>query len=611
MPSSSREGRLGAALIGRATVLLLALLAAPGLAAAQTTLSPENQDLIARSRENLMVCEQRSGPSILEECLLERDAVRLLYSIPSFAEHDYLRLQDQIIANVPVPGGRRYTMMLARSLFWRNGYASLLNIADPLERSIVGQAEPSAASDLAELRYYLASALTRLGRADEALELLGRSASAPPGVTRGLLHLATAEAQAAQGNQSAAAAAANSAVREFEPTPGGRRLVPAALSQRVRASLHLNRLQALRGLSPIFDLFARPEERAAEYGLTRYGNVRTDAILELYLRGPLIDTLASSVAVLGGELSAIQWLNAPCEPEAATLIAESDARTAVLRYTMLGQLAHHRSEWARANVCFRQALRLSQRVRVPPHDLVLAWVGLAALPISGDFGRRLEYLRVAEAAASGMRDNDIRLATLFEVKRYLTRGQADAGPEAFEAERRSLETMVAFSQDMDSAFDRSHFVGSRPADTVAAAWRAAHEPPGQICTAGLACAVPIVSPALALPPDRWIRVSESENGTVWFIDSQRSEVQGDRRQAWFRLDHPASGTTRYRTTVRHDEIDCSAMRIRNISAVFHLPDGSSEEGPPSEYSFRDILPDSVLGTAARMVCRIQDPPAAN
>ena len=106
--------------------------------------------------------------------------------------------------------------------------------------------------------------------------------------------------------------------------------------------------------------------------------------------------------------------------------------------------------------------------------------------------------------------------------------------------------------------------------------------------------------------DRWVEVTSTASGTVWYLDVDRSNLSGTRPRAWFRLDHSRNRSERARSTVQLIEFDCDAFRARTTSATDYYPDGTNRlVRGASEYArFEEVVPGSVLEGALTAVCRV-------
>jgi hypothetical protein len=106
---------------------------------------------------------------------------------------------------------------------------------------------------------------------------------------------------------------------------------------------------------------------------------------------------------------------------------------------------------------------------------------------------------------------------------------------------------------------------------------------------------------------RWHQVAGSEQGDVWYLDMQRSQVEGNIVRAWFRVDRSSNRTSEFSEAIMQREIDCSSLTVRRGSAVFRRRNGTSVSEGRAIQSYTpwdDITPDSVLEGAANRTCAL-------
>jgi len=119
--------------------------------------------------------------------------------------------------------------------------------------------------------------------------------------------------------------------------------------------------------------------------------------------------------------------------------------------------------------------------------------------------------------------------------------------------------------------------------------------------------------AAFVQPERWAWLSSNASGSVWYLDTDRSEMTGLNPRAWIRIDHSGDSTMRgVRETLRRIHLDCANFRYRILSASSSTAAGRSvrDTGATPFSSFRPIEPNSPVEDLAAFVCETAlHPPA--
>jgi hypothetical protein len=109
--------------------------------------------------------------------------------------------------------------------------------------------------------------------------------------------------------------------------------------------------------------------------------------------------------------------------------------------------------------------------------------------------------------------------------------------------------------------------------------------------------------------DRWLFLTRDSNGTVWELDTQRSDFSSESPTVWIRFDHSKNPTVAYRSSIAKVQIDCKNLKSRIVTLTNYRANNTSVSGYASGV-YEDIIPGSVMEDAASFLCAVATAPPA-
>jgi len=117
----------------------------------------------------------------------------------------------------------------------------------------------------------------------------------------------------------------------------------------------------------------------------------------------------------------------------------------------------------------------------------------------------------------------------------------------------------------------------------------------------------VITSALAMQaasqPQRWFQITNSDAGSVVYLDAERADFSGEMPTVWLRYDHTRDSTVPFRSSMVREQIDCATLRSRYLSITRYRADGTSFTEAGSGL-WGETIPDSIGEQIARRVCEL-------
>ena len=113
--------------------------------------------------------------------------------------------------------------------------------------------------------------------------------------------------------------------------------------------------------------------------------------------------------------------------------------------------------------------------------------------------------------------------------------------------------------------------------------------------------LPLNSPVYA----EWLKVSESNSNSVWYMDPARVKVVGGKVEAWVKIDSTRDRTVQFAEMKELISFDCSADTYGVLSVIKYDTYGkvvSSATAPVYGVQYSPVVPESMAEAAEKLAC---------
>ena len=103
----------------------------------------------------------------------------------------------------------------------------------------------------------------------------------------------------------------------------------------------------------------------------------------------------------------------------------------------------------------------------------------------------------------------------------------------------------------------------------------------------------------------WVRLTETDTGSVVEVDTESRGLSGSIARIWLRIDHSKDATKKARQSKELWKFNCQSGTSFTASWVNYAADGSViSSGSPLEYDFKyePVVPDTVGDTVMKIAC---------